>query len=172
MKRAAAVIAGAVAALAAHGTAAAADAYLRVVDVGAGLCVVGRLPGGQDFLYDAGHWDSTQCAAAVEELVTDNRLELVVLSHSDSDHLGELDTILAANKASVILSTGSRRDTNTWLDAQGAIAREVQDGASVINLETWPLIPGMTFRLGDAKLTFIAGWHDWDSRLSDVGRKP
>src|SRR5690606_39957721 len=96
-------------ALAAPVEAHAQDVIARVVDVGPGLCVVISIPGGYDMLYDAGHWNGGTCESAVRELVTDERVELVVLSHSDGDHLGELPEILGAKRAGVVLMKIGRR---------------------------------------------------------------
>jgi beta-lactamase superfamily II metal-dependent hydrolase len=157
-----------------------AQATIRFVDVGPGLCVIASFPGDQHLLYDAGHWFSRQCRAAADELVTDKFIELVVISHSDADHLGELDDILSDHEAGTILITGeerplrSRRTGNptTYADAQSAIARETLTGASVLNLATTDIAPGHQFQLGDATVTFVNGWHEWDNVLSTPGRLP
>lgn len=144
------------------------EVLARVVDVGPGLCVVISIPGGYDMLYDAGHWNGSTCRAAVRELVADERVELVVLSHSDGDHLGELPAILDAKRAGVVLMTGSRReDTAAYRNAIRAVGDAVADNTTVLNLETWPIPPGTDFFLGPARVTFLAGWHEWDTRLSD-----
>lgn len=72
------------------------DAYVRVVDVGNGLCVVGRVPGGGGFIYDGGY-RSDQCVKAVREILPDGRIDALMLSHSDADHIGEVPEILAIN---------------------------------------------------------------------------
>jgi beta-lactamase superfamily II metal-dependent hydrolase len=144
------------------------DATARVVDVGPGLCVVISIPGGYDMLYDAGHWNSSTCRTAVSELVADERVELVVLSHSDGDHLGELPEVLGVKRAGVVLMTGSRReDTAAYRNAIRAIGDAVADNTTVLNLETWPIAPGTDFFLGPARVTFLAGWNQWDASLSD-----
>ena len=43
------------------------DVYIRVVDVGPGLCAVVRIPGGHAMVYDAGHWNGRHCIAAVRD---------------------------------------------------------------------------------------------------------
>lgn len=52
------------------------DAIVRVVDVGAGLCVVIAVPDGHGMLFDAGPQGATRCQAAVRELVPGRRLDL------------------------------------------------------------------------------------------------
>ena len=141
-------------------------ALIRFVDVGPGLCIVGRFPGGQDFLYDAGHWVGSNCLNSVREIVQDGVIELVVISHSDSDHLGELDDILAEFDAGIILTTGYERDTNSWQAAQAAISAQGTNGATIINLGETALDPGEVFGLGAAEAVFVAGWHNWDDASS------
>jgi len=148
------------------------EAVIRVVDVGQGLCVVAAFPGGYDLLYDAGHWQSSQCRVAVNELVTDQRIEMVVISHSDADHLGELPEILDDVSVGLILWTGFEMNSNAWRDARDVIAQEVRDGASVINLGSYQIPPGEQILLGDATITFVAGWHEWDTANSDSGELP
>lgn len=143
------------------------NASLRVVDVGPGLCVIATMPDGAHMLYDAGHWNGKDCLHAVDELVEDDVIELVVISHSDSDHLGELDLILEDHSAEVILSTGFERDTKTFGDAMRAMGSVVPAGASVLNLGTWNVPAGMDIQLGDGRVTILSGWHDWDETLSE-----
>jgi competence protein ComEC len=158
------------------------EAYVRVVDVGPGLCVIAHTPDGYDLLYDAG-FSGSHCADAVEAIVTDNHIELVILSHSDEDHIGELADIIdpAANTVDTIIHTGSVRDTDVYRQARTAIGHAAAAGATVINLRNTPDDDGdgisdeigSVYELGDeATVTIIAGWSEWDIDLSDTGRLP
>src|SRR5687767_6377211 len=60
------------------------DVYIRIVDVGPGLCAVIRAPGGHFMVYDAGHWVGQHCIQAVRDLVTTDGIDLLVISHSDA----------------------------------------------------------------------------------------
>jgi hypothetical protein len=138
------------------------DVYVRIVDVGAGLWTVTVAPGDKVMVYDAGRWDNSFCSDAVRELVPESGdIDLLVLSHSDADHIGEVETILAERPVRLILRSGHVRETVTWGNANQAIADAVAQGASVINLRTMPIDPGTTFALGPAVVTFVAGWHEW-----------
>jgi beta-lactamase superfamily II metal-dependent hydrolase len=138
------------------------DVYVRIVDVGAGLCTVTVAPGDKIMVYDAGRWDNSFCSDAVRELVPESgEIDLLVLSHSDADHIGEVETILAERPVRLILRTGHVRETVTWGNANQAIADAVARGTSVINLRTMPIEAGTTFSLGPAEVTFVAGWHEW-----------
>jgi len=91
------------------------DLHVRVVDVGQGLCVVGLTAEGYTFLVDAGHWIGNACADGVDRLLPDMGLSMVVLTHSDGDHLGNLPLILVIE--------GGRHTTVDWLHAAALHAR-------------------------------------------------
>jgi len=142
------------------------DAYLRVVDVGAGLCVVIVVPGGHAMLYDAGPGGG-RCSAAVQQMVPSHRLDLVVLSHSDADHIGEMRDILRDNRVAAIIHPG---DDHPFTRPRGGgkayleLMRDdiASEGATVWNLaeSTTPPAPGRRFSIGTATATFVAGWGD------------
>jgi len=143
----------------------AADAVLRVVDIGAGLCVVITAPGGGAMVYDAGP-KGDRCAAVVREMVPGHALDLVVLSHSDSDHIGGMRRILKDNRVVRIIHPGDdhsfKRPPNG--KAYLELMREdiVNEGAQVWNLAdpSTPPAPGRRFTIGAASATFVAGWSD------------
>lgn len=134
---------------------AASDAVLRVVDVGAGLCVVIVVPGGNAMLYDAGRGGDT-CRNVVREMVPSGRLDLIVLSHSDADHIRDMRDILADNRVAAIIHPGDPRgptvDTmRTAINAEGAAVWNLADAAT-------PPAPGRRFSIGSGSATFVAGW--------------
>lgn len=142
------------------------DAVIRVVDIGAGLCVVATAPGGA-MLYDAGR-GGTLCRDAVRAMVPGRRLDLVVLSHSDSDHVRELPAILGENTAAVIIHPGDPRGP-TLDPVRQAIRAQGRNGAQIFNLteidnpppsgpRPTPVRPGDSFGVGAARATFVAGW--------------
>jgi len=133
------------------------DAYLRVVDVGAGLCVIAVVPDGHAMVYDTGA-GATRCGDAVAELVPAKAIDLLVLSHSDIDHIGAARRILAEHAVATILHPGDLRSGVTIANVRTDIANEA--GARVINLATEDLPFGTTFPVGSATATFIAGWDD------------
>lgn len=138
------------------------DAYVRVVDVGPALCTVTEIPGQYYMVYDAGHWTGDGCLNAVRDIVDGERIDLLIISHSDSDHLGEADNILAEYSIDRVIWTGFPRwDTANWRRANDAIAEQVKAGASVWNLQTVDLEVGKSIPLGDATVTLVAGWPEW-----------
>lgn len=141
------------------------DLYVRVVDVGPGLCVVARIPGGMHLVYDAGHWQGKHCLEGVRAVVTGGQIALMVLSHSDGGHIGNVPDILQAYRVRAIVRAGEPRFTTPiWRAANDAIAEAVKHGTTVINFLTAPIAPGTVFHLGDATLTFVPGWTELTER--------
>lgn len=135
---------------------------VRIVDVGAGLCTIAHAPPDRYMVYDVGHWVGNDCIEAIQDYVEGERIDLLVISHPDSDHLGDAADLLGAYSVQRILRTGHERwDRTTWRAVTDSIGQEVRFGASVQNLKTQPLEPGETMALGDATVTLLAGWHDW-----------
>jgi competence protein ComEC len=135
------------------------DLYIRIVDVGPGLCAVAIIPGGHVMVYDAGHWVGSHCVDAVTELIADGgKIDLMVISHSDGDHLGNASEILEAVDVEALLHTGDVRSSGNFQEMVAAIAAE---GDIEINLEESEVIPGDFYVYGDAKVSFVAGWHEW-----------
>lgn len=137
--------------------------YIRIVDVGPGLCVLTVIPPETFFVYDAGHWQGGRCLAAALELAPHDEVHLMILSHSDGDHVGDAAELLGAFTVHQVIHTGSEReDAGNWRAMMDSIASEVRhQQASVRSLATIPIVPGETLKLGDATLTLIAGWHEW-----------
>jgi hypothetical protein len=66
------------------------DVFVRVVDSGAALCCVVQMPGPQYMIYDAGNYTGGGSSTfdKIQEIVpVDSDVQLLVLSHSDADHL-------------------------------------------------------------------------------------
>lgn len=151
------------------------DVYVRVVDVGAGLCTITKVPGGGYLVYDAGHWSNQACLNAAREIVEGDVIDLLIISHSDGDHLGNAAAILEEFEVRRIITTGSERwDAANWKAMQEAIGKEVVfGGASVQNLKSSPLEPGTRIKVNDATVTLVAGWHEWPSSsgLSESERR-
>jgi len=138
------------------------DLYIRVVDVGPGLCTITRVPGPAFMVYDAGHWNNRRCSEAAIEIIDDNDIDLLVISHNDGDHLGDADLILETFRVKKIIRTGFERRGNIgWDNMNRAIGEETQVGATVINLGTEPLIPGKPLKLGNAEILTVRGYNSW-----------
>ncbi len=138
------------------------DAYIRVVDGGSGLCTITSVPGPHFMIFDAGHWQGSQCINAVREILGSNTtIDLMVISHTDADHLGQAHDILAEYFVRRIIRVGQERTTASWRHWNDAVAEETKTGASVMNLQSMPLVPGTEIPLGEATVTLVAGWPKW-----------
>ena len=142
-----------------------ADVRATVVDVGPGLCVlISDEKSNEHILYDAGHWSNNYCYDFVADNVSTGELKVVIISHSDADHLSNLPKILSRFKAELIIHTGYKRKKDSWIKANHSISVSAkEDGASVINLSTLPLSslqPDIV--VGDMKLTLLFGLGHWD----------
>ena len=109
--------------------------FIRVVDVGAGLCCVIKMPGNHYMIYDAGNHEDMGHAAfkGIMELIPlgtpmhPEAIDLLILSHSDSDHLASVPLICAGYQVKTVFRSGWPKPRNTWRRANLAIARELED---------------------------------------------
>lgn len=162
----------------------AADAYLRVVDVGDGLCVVARTPDGHTMLYDAGNEGGPglgRCAEAVDDIVGRGRLGLVVLSHPRR-HRSDAAAILNVRPVGLLVHPGDA-DVDTWAGVEisrEVIADAVARGARDWNLAREPLVDGMVdatvaarriVPLGGAEVIIMAGG-PYGDRSAQPGAPP
>jgi competence protein ComEC len=151
------------------------EVTVTVFDVGAGLCILGEFPSESDstdsyyMVYDAGF----SCADNIREVNPSNEvIDLMVLSHNDTDHIANADDILQEYEVKKIIWSGFERpDINQWVELNQAIDNEA--GAEVINLKTDTLHIGTTYLFGQTYVTFVAGFHtppeDWGISSSQRG---
>lgn len=139
------------------------DVFVRVVDSGAALCCVVQMPGNRYMIYDAGNFSGGGSLTfdKVQEIIPlDSNIELMVLSHSDSDHLGAVDEICDAYHVRRILRAGHQRSTATWNDANTAIQLEDDNDNCVdIELRYFEYPMGATYRFGDVFVMMVCGFH-------------
>ncbi|MFV8406286.1 ComEC/Rec2 family competence protein [Vibrio harveyi] len=142
-----------------------ASVSIDIVDVGSGLCVLGADNTERKyFIYDAGHWQNTLCVQHVISKVQQSSLDAVIISHPDSDHIGNLPEILSRYTPSYILHTGyERRRLRTWLKANRAIENAVAQGAEDIDLSTvGNITTPRHFNIGNIELEVLYGKSTWD----------
>ena len=141
--------------------------YTRIVDTGAGLCTITRMPGPHFLVYDTGHWNGTTlCDAAIKRIVpAGSIIDLLIQSHSDGDHIGATEKILATYEVRTVIRTGDwRYDTKGWREAYSAIKAKREAGKLAdINLYHEPngmVVPGQTFPFGASDIVLISGFND------------
>jgi competence protein ComEC len=140
--------------------------FVRVIDVGAGLSCVLKLPDGRHIIYDAG--ERNLATNQIARLIPRNSdIELLVLSHSDSDHLGATPFICTNYHVKHIIHSGLIKPkttnpllpTDAWRAATNAIAHAVSGGCEELNLASAGLVPGRRFDYGPVTVTFVFGLH-------------
>lgn len=142
-----------------------ANVSIEVVDVGSGLCVLGADEiNHRYFVYDAGHWQNKLCFQHAVSKIQQSPLDIVIISHPDSDHIGNLPEILERYIPSHIVHTGyERRRLPTWLKASKAIEDAVALGAQDIDLSILGnVLTPMRFEVGNITLEVLYGKSEWD----------
>ncbi|HTL66661.1 MAG TPA: MBL fold metallo-hydrolase [Lacunisphaera sp.] len=147
--------------LAAFAICSAQDLYVRVIDVGQGECVVAKFsdPAGTHYLiYDAGVGKAAPMKGILDVIPKGSDVDLMVISHNDSDHIGAVPAIMADYHVKKIIHPGDKRDSTTWENSNRAIRDEiVDDGCINLDLSRAPIAPGTVFPLGGATVTFVEG---------------
>ncbi|MFN1834787.1 ComEC/Rec2 family competence protein [Balneola sp. MJW-20] len=150
------------------------DLKVKVADVGAGLCTIIEIPNPSDgtdpfyMLYDVG----AGCRDDIQQMIpSDQPIDLMVLSHNDSDHISNADEILEVYEVRKILWSGFERPgIFTYEVVNEAISAE--EDAEVINLGSTSLPIGSTWIFGDTYVTFVAGFNvppeSWGFSPSDA----
>ena len=140
------------------------ETKIRVIDVGAGLCCAVKFPSGFTMIYDAGRGGKRNTDFAltgINDVVGANEdIELLVLSHTDSDHVGAVPKICKYHKVKKVIRAGMERESKTWRLSNWAIQDEVKhDGCKDIQLKDETIVPGAILHDdGDEKVIFVAGW--------------
>ena len=140
--------------------AATAGVYVRVVDVGTALCIAGATRSGWHFVYDAGG-EGQACLRAVREIVGKNAIDLLIISHSDVEHMRDVPALLREFEVRELWWTAYRRPQPSFRKTRRAIDDAAAGGTRVRSLRADGLSPGTVFELGEARVTLVAGGTLW-----------
>jgi beta-lactamase superfamily II metal-dependent hydrolase len=96
---------------------------VRFVDVGQGDGTIVEFPDGKTMVIDAGK-DSTTGAAMNAVLSADGRtrIDWLVATHPDADHIGGLPTVISANSVGSVWAPDCNHDTETYTRFLQAVA--------------------------------------------------
>ena len=141
--------------------------FCRVVDVGAGLCCVVRMPNNDWVIYDGGSFKDNGYTAtkAIMELIPARRtVTQLIVSHSDSDHLYAVPSIMQLYRVKQVLRSGFERTSAGWRMADATIDERAQGSTVDLNLAEIPggqFVPGTSVTFGsNATLTIVQGFHE------------
>ncbi len=141
---------------------------VRVVDVGPGLCNLIKLQNSKYIIYDAGHYrgQGSSTIAQIKEYIPEGSdIELMVLSHTDADHIGAADKILTEYNVKKVLWTGYEKSmivggmpTATYRRLVSALNENPNIENINLNEADSTIVPGTKLRFGDATITFLCGF--------------
>jgi competence protein ComEC len=140
---------------------------VEIIDVGSGSCSIAELPEQKYLMFDAGHWIGKKCLNAAKRIIKTGKIELLILSHGDADHIGDASNILAEFEVTTLIRTGHHRTSKTWKKFDVAVKESKLQGMSVINANDGDQLIGRQFSFAGTKVTLLYGKANWDGeRLS------
>lgn len=142
---------------------------VRVLDVGAGLCNLIKMPGNKYIIYDAGGDYNTNGNRTMEQIKSfipvGSEIELMVLSHTDADHIVAAGQVIKGYKVKKLLWGGYERsmiDAEQPTAAYQRIITALQATPFTINVNLNQrdsvITPGNHFNVGTTTITFLCGF--------------
>ena len=152
---------------------------IRVLDVGPGLATLIKLPQNKFVIYDAGGSSGINAIAQIKEYIpAGSDIEVMILSHTDEDHLIAAGQVIRDYKVKKVIWTGYERSMITNKPPTGAYTSFINSlnntSAEKVNLHvSGAIAPGTKFQIGAASFTFLCGFGEplaeWN--LSDPAEK-
>ena len=106
-----------------------AQVHTKIIDTGAGLATVTRFPDGNIMVYDTGHWNhQAHVFAQFQDFIGDADIDLLIASHSDSDHVAATDELFSEYRVHRVIRTGFERTTKNWKAHRDAIVAAADGG--------------------------------------------
>lgn len=131
---------------------------VHFIDVGQGDATLIQC-GGRSMLIDAGNeWHGTAVQNYLEKQGV-TRLDYVIGTHPDADHIGGLDVILYKFDCGTVLLPDVTNDTRAYDDVVQSMKSK--------SYRITPPVPGDTYTLGSASFTILAPNGDYGSELND-----
>ncbi len=118
------------------------DVTVQVFDIGGGLCTLTKMPGDSYLVYDVGVGLDVEepelCAERIDQAMPPGEaIDVLVLSHSDSDHISSVARLLALRRVDRVVRTGHERATKSWCHADYWIKVQVDDGEALSWWKRW-----------------------------------
>jgi len=143
------------------------ELFVKVVDVGNGLCCVVKTPDNKYMIYDAGTTqDKGKSAwAVIQKMIKKGSdIELMVLSHYDEDHIGAADSIIINYNVKTVYQTGygienpKKDSTKTFKSFGRAMMNSTSTKDVNLNKLGKDIEPGTEINIGDVKVNFLCGF--------------
>jgi competence protein ComEC len=153
---------------------------IRVLDVGPGLATLIKLPQNKFVIYDAGGNSETNTLAQIKEYIpVGSDVELMVISHTDEDHLVAAGKVIRDYKVKKVIWPGYERSMISTDDPTGAydiflnsLNNSTTEKINLNELDS-VIAPGTNFKIGAATFTFLCGFGEPPAEwgLNDRGEK-
>lgn len=112
--------------------------HLQVLDVGQGDSILITTPKGARILIDGGPGDRVLRALSKVSGYFNKRIDLIILTHADADHVTGFIPVLKRFKVAAVLRTDAKKNTSTFAAFQNAVGgrQDVKiDWADVISID-------------------------------------
>lgn len=98
--------------------------YVHFINVGQGDSVYIKAPNGEDILIDGGNNSQGDDVVAYLKKQKVDDIEIMIATHPDADHIGGLDTVLAAFRVEQVYAPKVSHTSQTYKDFLNAVKRE------------------------------------------------
>lgn len=110
------------------------------LDVGQGDSQFIETPDNRQIIIDGGPGDAVLGELGKIMSFSDRKIDIVVLSHPEIDHIQGLVAVLKKYKADYILQTGVERDFKEFYEWQDILAAQQEQGAKIINVKAGDVV--------------------------------
>ena len=154
---------------------------IRILDVGAGHSALIKLPGDKYVIYDAGGSDALQNGSRTfgqikEYIPVGSTVELLVLSHTDADHINAAEQVVRDYNVRKVMWTGFEASmvggtkTGSFKRLVAMLAARPTTINVNLNAADSSLVPGSGFNIGSAKFTFLCGFGKPDTTWTGLDK--
>lgn len=141
----------------------------RIIDTDAGHASVTRTPSGHVIVFDAGRYTyADHITNQISQFSPNGQIDLLILSHTDGDHVGAVPEIMSVFNVSKVVRLGwprcpefvSKRQSCPWYFANKAILKSVAEkGTEDINIfELDKSMIGEVFTFGEVSLQILSAF--------------
>jgi len=132
------------------------------LDVGQGDSQFVQTPDNRQILIDGG--PGSTILQRLSEIMGffDRKIDIVVLSHPETDHMQGLIEVLKKYKADYILQTGIERDSQGFYEWQNVLQDQQKRGAKTVNAKTGDIV-----KIGNVKFEIMAPFEDLSGQKAE-----
>lgn len=152
---------------------------ISILDTGPGMCTIIRTPSGKHIIYDAGYWSPRGFSfSKISELIpSEAEIELMVLSHTDGDHISAAAEIVKNYFVKQVLNTGYERShlgenqRAGYTNLLKALAENPRTKHINLHEKDSIITPGTELTIDGVKFTFLCGFgeplSEWNASFAD-----